>query len=142
MIRFDLSLHIARPLEDVFAFWADPNNLPKWQSGIVSIAVDGDVGRGCRWTLERKALGKTAKMRGGYTAYEDNTRLCERTKAGPVVTTVDSTFHADGGGTRIDTKVEVELGGTLGRLGEKVAKGPIRKQAEGDQKRLKQLLEG
>jgi len=141
MIRFELSLHVARPLDEVFAYWSDPHNLPRWQSGIQGIEVDGEVGAGCRWTVQRKALGKTASMRGGYTAFEPNARLCERTKAGPVLTTIDSRFAASGSGTTVTTSVEVELGGALGRLGEKVAKVPIRKQAEGDQARLKKLLE-
>ena len=37
MINLDLHTSIDRPVKDVFSFVADPNNMAKWNSAVVSI---------------------------------------------------------------------------------------------------------
>ena len=143
MITFDLSLDIARPLDTVFAWWSDPSNLPEWQSGIVKVDWEGgEVGKGARYTVHRKALGMTQEMRTTLVEFEPGVRVVERARGGPATNTVTTVFEATpSGGTRMSTHVEVDLGGVLGRLGDKLAGGKVKSQAAGDQKRLKQCLE-
>ncbi len=142
MIVFDLVLDIARPRADVFAWWSDPRNLPRWQSGVVRVDWDGDaVSKGARYTVVRKALGMEQEMRVTLTEFEDGVRVVEKARGGPAKNTVTTTFSDAGGGTRMTTRVEVDLGGVLGRFGDKLAAGKVKKQAAGDQQRLKQVLE-
>jgi len=143
MIVFELSLDIARPLADVFAWWADPNNIPKWQSGVTQVDYDGGtLGKGSRYTVHRKALGMTQEMRTTLVEFEENVRVVERARGGPATNTVTTTFREDGPGrTQIATQVQVDLGGVLGRFGDKLAGGKVKSQAAGDQQRLKQALE-
>ena len=143
MIRFELSLEIRRPRSEVFAFWSDPQNLAAWQSGVVEVKADaGPVGRGTRYTVVRKALGMTQEMRTTLVEFEAEQRVVETARGGPAKHTVTTVFsELPAGRTRLDTIVEVDLGGLLGRIGDKLAAGKIKAQAEGDQARLKALLE-
>lgn len=142
MITFELSLFIDRPRDDVFAWWVDPSNLPRWQSGVVRVDWEGGpVQKGSRYTVVRKALGMTQEMRTTLVQLDPGVRVVEKGRGGPATNTVTTTFSDENGGTRMQTKVEVDLGGVLGRLGDKLAAGKVRKQAEGDQKKLKQVLE-
>ena len=141
MIAFDLSLRIARPPEDVFAFWSDPERIPRWQGSAEDVCLDAPPGPGCSWTVTRRTLGTRQAMKSRYTAFEAGRRLVEEGQAGPATTVIETRFLPDGSGTRVETRVSVELGGALGRLGEKLASGSIRKQAQEDQARLKALIE-
>lgn len=143
MIAFELSLDIDRPLADVFAWWADPNNIPIWQSGVTCVDYDGGApGRGSRYTVHRKALGMTQQMRTTLVEFEENVRVVENSRGGPATNTVTTTFEElSPGRTQMATTVQVDLGGVLGRFGDKLAGGKVKSQAAGDQQRLKQALE-
>jgi len=142
MIVFDLVLDIARPRAEVFAWWSDPHNLPQWQSGVVRVDWDGGaVSKGSRFTVVRKALGMEQEMRVTLTEFEDGVRVVEKGRGGPAKNTITTSFADAGSGTRMTTRVEVDLGGVLGRFGDKLAAGKVKKQAAGDQQRLKQVLE-
>jgi|GEM_PF-3579570 len=143
MITFELSLEIARPLADVFAWWSDPLNIPAWQSGISKVDWEGGpVGKGSRYTVHRKALGMTQEMRTTLVEFEQDALVVEKARGGPATNTVTTMFSAPSPTTtRIETRVEVDLGGVLGRFGDKLAGGKVKSQAQGDQKRLKQALE-
>jgi uncharacterized membrane protein len=143
MIVFDLSLDIERPLADVFGWWCDPSNLPKWQSGVTGVDWDGSPpAKGSRYTVHRKALGLSQDMRTTLVEFEPGVRVVEKARGGPATNTVTTTFsEVRPGLTRIETHVEVDLGGVLGRFGDKLAAGKVKSQAVGDQKKLKQCLE-
>jgi uncharacterized protein YndB with AHSA1/START domain len=145
MIAFQSSQTIQRPLSAVFAYWADPDNIPRWQGGVVSYRRDGDasqpVGVGTRYVIVRKALGMQQETQGEYTAFEAERRIVEKVAAGPASYTIETRFTALGGQTRVDVDTRLELGGLMGRLGEKVAARPVKKQAAVDHARIKQILE-
>ncbi|MCO4771591.1 MAG: SRPBCC family protein [Deltaproteobacteria bacterium] len=142
MIIFDLSLEIAAPRADVFAWWSDPHNIPKWQSGVVRVDFEGEAGKGARYTVVRKALGMTQEMRTTIIDFVDGERLVEKARGGPATNSITTTFTDAGGGrTRMDSHVEIDLGGVLGRLGDKLAAGKLKSQAKSDQQRLKKVLE-
>lgn len=142
MIVFDLSLEIARPRDEVFAWWADPRNLMKWQTGIDRVDFDGEAAKGARFTVVRKALGMTQEMRTTFVEFVPGERVVEKARGGPATNTVTTTFEDVGPGrTRMSSHVEIDLGGVLGRLGAKLAAGKLEKQARDNQERLKELLE-
>lgn len=145
MIEFKTHLVIECPLPDVFAYWANPDNIPHWQSGVVSYRRQGDatapVGQGTQTTVTRKALGMQQETHGEYTAFAVNQRLVEQVRAGPAQYTIDTRFSAQGSHTRVDVHTRLSLGGVMGRLGEKMALRPIQQQAKSDHARIKQILE-
>lgn len=146
MIEFKNSVTIRKPLSEVFAFWSNPDNIPQWQGGVVSYRRDGDgsapVGVGTAYVITRKALGMQQETRGAYTAFEPGSRVVEQVTAGPASYTVETRFTDLGSQTRVDVETKLELGGMMGRLGERVAARPVKKQATDDHARIKQLLEG
>ena len=142
MIEFELTLRVDRPLDEVFGIWADPGRIPTWQGSAESVQVQGEPGPGCSWSVVRRTLGTRQTMTARYTAFEPGRRLVEEGIAGPAKSRAETLFEASGAGTSVRTRVSVELGGALGRLGARVTKGSIIKQAREDQQRLKALIEG
>lgn len=145
MIEFKNSVTVRKPLDEVFAFWSDPDNIPRWQGGVISYRRDSDagapIGVGTKYVITRKALGMQQETRGAYTAFEPGRRMVEQVTAGPASYTVETRFTDLGGQTRVDVETRLELGGMMGRLGEKVAARPVKKQALDDHARIKKLLE-
>ena len=143
MIHFKLSQTINRPLDEVFAYWSDPDNVPAWQGGVVSYrrTSSGPLGIGTTYSITRKALGMRQETSGEYTAYEHNRRVCERIEAGPAKDTIQTEFTAQDTATRVDIETQIDLRGLLGRLGEKAGSRPIRKEAEQDHAKIKAILE-
>lgn len=144
MIHFSLSQTISRPLSEVFDYWANPDNIPAWQSGIVSYrrTSAGEIGVGTAYAITRKAIGMKQETSGSYTAFEKDRRFSEAITAGPAKYTIETVFTAIGGGsTRVDVETKIDLGRLLGRLGAKAAQRPIRKQAEQDHAKIKAILE-
>lgn len=141
MIEFELELRVKKPLDEVFAWWSDPRNVPAWQGSAESVSVTGEPGVGCSWAVVRRTLGTRQTMTARYTEFEAGRRTVEEGTAGPAKSRAETTFAADGAATTVRTRVSVELGGALGRLGARVARGSIIKQAKEDQQRIKKLLE-
>jgi carbon monoxide dehydrogenase subunit G len=143
MIHFNLSQTISRPVSEVFEYWANPDNIPAWQSGIVSYSrtSSGPLSVGTTYAITRKAIGMKQETTGEYTAFEPGRRFAESIVAGPARYTIETVFTAVGGGTRVDIETKIDLGGLLGRLGARAAQGPIRKQAEQDHAKIKAILE-
>lgn len=144
MISFKASQTINRPIAEVFAYWSNPDNIPSWQSGVVTYKrTSADpIGVGTTYAITRKALGLKQETSGEYTTYEANRSFSEKIVAGPAKYTIETTFTAQGSATRVDISTNIDLGRLLGRLGEKAAGRPIRKQAEQDHARIKGILEG
>ncbi|MFT4975199.1 MAG: hypothetical protein ACI8S6_001086 [Myxococcota bacterium] len=145
MISFSSSLTIKKPLAEVFAFWSDPDNIPRWQGGVVSYRRDSapaqPLGVGTRYTVVRKALGMQQETHGEYTAFEPLARIVEKVAAGPASYTVETRFTDLNNQTRVDVSTDLELGGMMGRLGEKLAARPVKKQATEDHARICKMLE-
>ena len=115
MIHFKLSQTINRPLDEVFAYWSDPDNVPAWQGGVVSYrrTSSGPLGIGTTYSITRKALGMRQETSGEYTAYEHNRRVCERIEAGPAKYTIQTEFTAQGTATRVDIETQIDLSADL-----------------------------
>ncbi|MEL6347352.1 MAG: SRPBCC family protein [Myxococcota bacterium] len=144
MIEFTSALTVRRPLADVFAFWANPDNIPRWQSGVIGYRREtaDPIGVGTVYVVTRKALGRQTETRGELTRFEEHQRVVESVKAGPASFTIDTRFAAvDAATTRVTVETRIELGGLLGKIGERMAGRPIRKQAENDHDKIKQILE-
>jgi len=60
MYKFEKSIMINRPQQEVFDFVTNLSNDSKWQSGIVSVerTSDGPIGAGSTWVYKLKFLGR------------------------------------------------------------------------------------
>lgn len=140
MIKVENVAHINAPVEKVYAFVNDPENMTKWQSGIDSVEYKGEQTVGSQYTEVRKFMGREMRTTLEITALETNKLYAAKTLSGPVPYQVTVTFASDDGGTKMTTSVEAEPGGFF-----KLAEGAVRKQLqssmEEDTQTLKKLLD-
>lgn len=86
MIKFSFTTKIARPPSVVFAFLADPANLPKWQgTHAVEKLTDGPIGVGSRFREVHRAPGRSRiESITEVTEYEPGVAFAVRIVEGPV----------------------------------------------------------
>ena len=140
-MRLEHSLVIHRPVADVFAFVADPDNLPQWQSGLLEVEkLSGDGGLGSRHREVRSMLGRRIEQVLEVTALTPDERLDFEVVEGPLHLSVEHTFEPVGESTRITVVGHGDAGRLFSLAGPLVARA-VRKQSESDFARLRAVLE-
>ena len=141
MIQHTTSVHVQRPIEDVFAFIADGHNLTTWQHAVLEHEdlSEGPLGVGSRFREVRHVNGKPTEILAHITAYEANKRFATYTETEPLVT-VRYEFASEHGGTRVDYTFVMETHGVM-RVMEPLIARSIKKGASQDFETLKQVLE-
>ena len=143
MINLDLGVLIDRPVKDVFAFVANPNNMSKWNSAVVSLeqVTPGAVGVGTKFKTVGEMMGRRIEGEMQVTAYEPDTQCGFQVQAGPMQVNLTMTFKTVGTGTKVSLNAQGNPGG-LFKLAEGVMAGQIKSMMEGNLARLKSALEG
>jgi len=143
MINLDLGVLIDRPVKDVFAFVANPNNMSKWNSAIVSLeqVTPGVVGVGTKFKTVGEMMGRRIEGDMQVTAYEPDTKCGFQVQAGPMQVNLTMTFKTVGTGTKVSLNAQGNPGG-LFKLAEGVMTGQVKSMMEGNLARLKSALEG
>src|SRR3954469_23296559 len=90
MVRFELSVEIARPVHEVWEYLIEPENVPEWQSSAVSShqISDGPIGLGTHLKDERRFLGRRATSEVEVTEFEPERLFTLHGISGPVRFTV------------------------------------------------------
>lgn len=141
IVKLEDSIFIQHPLEQTFAFVADPANLPRWQSGVVEVRADAnEPALGARHVEVRSIMGVHVEQTVEIVAYEPNRRLDVKVVDGPLSLQVGHSFGARDGGTTIDVVGEGDVG-ALFRMAEFLVARALKRQARQDFERLKELLE-
>ncbi len=142
MINFDFSALIDRPMKDVFAFVADPNNMAQWNSAVVSLqqVTPGTVGVGTKFKTVGEAMGRRLEGEMQITAYEPDTKCGFQLQAGPMQVSLTLTFKTVGTGTKLNLTAQGNPGGIF-KLAEGVMAGQVKSMMEGNLARLKTVLE-
>ena len=142
MINLDLGTLIDRPVKDVFSFVANPNNMTKWNSAVVSIqqTTPGAVGIGTKFKSVGEALGRRMEGEVQVTAYEPDRKTGFQMNAGPVQVNVTLTFKPVGTGTKLNLNAQGNPGGIF-KLAEGVLAGRVKSMMEENLARLKSVLE-
>ena len=143
MINLDLGVLIDRPVKDVFAFVANPNNMSKWNSAVVSLeqVTPGAVGVGTKFKTVGEMMGRRIEGDMQVTAYEPDTKCGFQVQAGPMQVNLTMTFKTVGTGTKVSLNAQGNPGG-LFKLAEGVMAGQVKSMMEGNLARLKSALEG
>lgn len=143
MINLDLGVLIDRPIKDVFAFVANPKNMSKWNSAVVSLeqVAPGAVGVGTKFKSVGEMLGRRIEGEMQITAYEPDTKCGFQVAAGPMQVNITLTFKTVGTGTKVNLNAQGNPGG-LFKLAEGVLAGQVKSLMEGNLARLKSALEG
>ncbi len=141
MASFENTVIIRRPVEDVFAFLADFENVPKWNYAIVETrkVSPGPVGVG---TTYRQTRSVPSRSEEGFqvTVFEPPSRLEVQGQLGPFTARVTYVLEPTGGGTRLTNAVELGSSGLL-MLVAPLATSRVKRAVAANLDTLKQLLE-
>jgi uncharacterized protein YndB with AHSA1/START domain len=117
---------INRPIDEVFAFFADVTNDPKWRGhGVREISIDGPMRNGARvhQKLAAGPFGAAVKADMDVVAYEPPRELGFQVTTGPLRPRVQFTFAPNGTGTEVSFRIDAPLTGfkkaVLQRMAEK-----------------------
>jgi len=132
---------IARPRNEVYAFWRDFTNLPTFMENVRSVDVSGDL---TRWVITGPA-GTEVKLETRIVEDRKNDHISWRSTSGSDIDTQGSVSFRDAPGGR-GTEVEAHIayvppGGTLGRWIAKAFQKEPAMQGRRELKRLKMLME-
>jgi uncharacterized membrane protein len=141
MIQHEVSIHLNRPVDQVFAFLADASNQPRWQSNLIESEqlTDGPTRVGTRIREVRRLGRRPTAYLAEITEFEPSRRFAVRVITGPQVT-LSYTFAAEDGGTRLRYQFTIRTSGLM-RLLDPLIAHSLRKQSALDFARLKDILE-
>jgi hypothetical protein len=98
MINVEVSTVINRPITDVFAFFTEPTNNPKWEKGLIECrkTSPGPMGVGAQIIEVRKFLGQHMESKLEVTAFDINEKCVVKVAAGPTQFEISAIFEAVG----------------------------------------------
>ncbi|MGE5333165.1 MAG: SRPBCC family protein [Nitrososphaerota archaeon] len=144
MIKTEKNIVIKAPVEEVFAYAADPNHLPEYFTGVDKIT---DVRRlpngGYGFKSVNKIAGLHTDMTNEDVEFVANERIVGKSHGALTDSTVTATFATmEGGQTRVTCVEEYTIhGGFLGKLGEAFLGKYFDHAAELTQETLKARIE-
>jgi uncharacterized protein YndB with AHSA1/START domain len=140
MVKMEFSIHIDRPVAEVFEYLADPTKLSEWSS-IIDEARPSEtpIRVGTKVRTRAKILGRKLESDYEVIEYQVNKRFVTKTNR-PFPLTRADTYQSEGGGTRVVLAAEAEPGGFF-RLGEPILARIMKKQIEAELNTVKELLE-
>ena len=141
MIQHEVTIHLDKPVEQVFAFLMDTSKLTTWQSNLIKSEqlTEGPLRTGSRFREIRRSNNKEDQIQGEITVLEPNKRLETKTVTQPQAM-VSYSLVPESGGTRLNYKFILVTSGFM-RLLEPMISSSIMKGAQGDFETLKQILE-
>jgi len=108
---------IARPVDQVFAFFANPENDTRWRSGVVKITHESGQGVGARYAQQLKGPGGfPIKANIEVVALDPLRRIEFMTVKGPVRPQGRFLFREADGETNVRFELEAQLGVLKGLL--------------------------
>ena len=141
-MRIEESVEINRPLEEVYEYVANPENLAEWTGTVIETRKDttGPLLEGSTFTSVAKFLGRRAESPFEVTAHEFPRLHSHKSTGGPFPLEWTLTFEEVAGGTRYTQVAEGEPGGFFGLVGPLLERMG-RRQLRTDLENLKDLLE-
>jgi uncharacterized protein YndB with AHSA1/START domain len=143
MPSFENPMTIRRPIEDVFAFLADFENLPSWNYAILETnkTSPGPVGVGTTYRQIRSVPRRSAE---GFevTVFEPVSRLEIQGEIGPFRAKVTYVLEPDGDGTRLTNTMDLEPSSPALRLVASLAASGVKAAVAANLDTLKDILEG
>jgi uncharacterized membrane protein len=144
-IKIEKSVTINKPVEDLFRFWHDFENLPRFLNHLEAVrAVGGSSGKLSHW-IARLPAGMKVEWDAEIINEAPNKLIAWRSLDGAPVPNAGSVrFERNMSGQGVNVKVALEYAPPVGKIGSLVAKllgeDPERRVAE-DLRRFKQLME-
>ena len=142
MAQFKTSLVIHRPIQTVFNFVSNYQNSPRWVSGTMKHQkiTPGPIGVGTVIHTTGHAAGLRVEATRIVTAYEPPVKYAFSSDYRQIPFTMTFFFEPMQSGTRLTVMVEGESAG-LFKAATPLILRSLRRQVEGDLRRLKSVLE-
>jgi hypothetical protein len=142
MMKFELTINIYRPLQQVFAFVTLPENDFYWQYGtLVSEKVSrGEMGEGTVFRTVGHFMGRRLETVHGVTEFKSNQRYGFKSQSGPIDLQTLYTFDVMKGSTRIIHSTQLILGEAF-KSNLAVTEKTVRKEYKENLALLKDVLE-
>ena len=142
MFKYEKSVFINRPRQEVFDFVTNLANDSRWQSNIelVEQTSDGPIGVGATWRYVTKTLGRKNEAEIQMISYDPPHLSRVKTVGGPISFENAHKFQEQDGGTLLTFVGQAEFGGFF-KMAEGLAGKQIEKQMEVQVAALKKLLE-
>jgi uncharacterized membrane protein len=142
MFKYEKSVLINCPQQEVFDFVTNLSNDIKWQASIESVRQisDGHTGVGSTFRYESKLLGRKSETEIQLTSYDPPNGASVKALNGPIPFENTYRFETQDGGTLVTFMGWAEIGGFF-KIAEGLAAKQIEKQLETDAAALKKLLE-
>ena len=114
MIRSTHSVHIDRPVHEVFDYLRDHDNRIYWQGNLTEHQHQ-KIDKGSKVTEVRNVMGRRVEIEGEITEFAEDRRMSFAGK-GPAVKRLEYHYRLkpDNGGTRLDTELDLELSDLFG----------------------------
>ena len=141
MIQHEVTIHLDKAVEQVFAFLMDTSKLSTWQSNLIKSEqlTEGPLRTGSRFREIRRINNKETEIQGEITALEPNKHFETKTATRPQAM-VSYSLDPEQGGTRLKYKFVLITSGLM-RLMEPLIASSIKKDTESDFETLKRILE-
>ena len=142
MARIEINLVINRPVEEVFAFVSNSENLPRWRSTSLEMkkTSDGSLGVGSTFKGRFIFLGRQFDGNVVVTAHEQNRVYVSKMAEGPFPLETGYTLEPVENGTRVTFVAEGEPGGFF-KLAEPLVVSMAKRAYTTDLQNLKEMLE-
>jgi carbon monoxide dehydrogenase subunit G len=131
-VRAELTIEIARPPEEVYAYLTDVSHVPEWQAGVKSAEL-----RDGRIEESRSLFGRELHTKLEIVEQEEPTLFTLRALDSPVPFTVRHELEPADGGTRLTVTADGDVPGFAAGLLARRAEKHFRKDFD----RLKEILE-
>src|SRR5919109_3028524 len=114
MIQHEVTIHLDKPVEQVFAFLTDTNKLATWQSNLIKSEqlTEGPLRTGSRFREVRRINNKEEQIEAEITTLEPNKRLETKTVTKPQAM-VSYVLDPEQGGTRLSYKFVLITSGPM-----------------------------
>lgn len=142
MIGFETSVHIERPVEEVFAYVSEPLGFPRWNSAVLAVRKTsaGEDRGSTTYSMERKLPTGRAVNELRIVAREPAREFAIRTTRGPTPIFYRYRFSTENGATLVQLDAQVELGGAAALLSPLVGRA-VRSGVDANLATLKTILE-
>ena len=143
MAKFEASVVINRPIEEVSQYVMDVRNTPKWDSTLPEAeqTSEGPLGVGTTFRGLSQFMGQRMEWTSVVTEHEPSRKLRQKITAGPMSIDESMIMEPVGAATKLTIEAEAELGGVF-KLAGPVVNSQARAGMEKSLAELKKILEG
>jgi len=141
MTIIESSIEINRPVETVYAFLTNLENLKKQNPGITAVTANGPFAVGTHYITKGQVMGREYTTETEIVAVEPNKKLGLKTLAAPPASPVTNTYilEPSGSGTKLTCSMDAVV---MGFGMEEMIKGQLKSAIDTGNAALKKAIEG